>query len=161
MVLCVFCFFFFSLVSCFVDVRHAYESRHSCSWFFFLYIIFISNHLLEKKKREKKRDTERRTRFLFYSMANVFDPLQRLYVKHVHMYTRDKTLYRCFVNFIFDFFFFFFFVFFSFYNKNIWWLMFRNERELKCIVDFDFCSQLAYVCHHNLSFAYYNYITAL
>jgi hypothetical protein len=97
-----FCFFSFVLTFCFVDVRHAHASRPSRSWIFFLYIIFISRHRSEQKKEE------RRTRFLFYLMADVFEPLHILYVKHVHMHTRDKTIYRCFVTSFFLFLFFFF-----------------------------------------------------
>jgi hypothetical protein len=137
-----FCFFSFVLTFCFVDVRHAHASRPSRSWIFFLYIIFISRHRSEQKKEE------RRTRFLFYLMADVFEPLHILYVKHVHMHTRDKTINRCFVTSFLH----------QFYTR--WW-MFMKERESKCTVDFDFWSRLTYVCHHNLSFAYYHDITTL
>ena len=140
-------FFLFSVTFCFVDVRHAHSAPVQPD-LIFSPIDDVSFETLIGGERERDFCSEQ-----WPSHRNLSH--RRLYVKHVHIPTRDKTIYRCFITS-------------SLISLSLspvrlltlpflrctWpWMPWR-ERELKCTVDFDFSSRLAYVCHRNLSFAY-------
>jgi hypothetical protein len=138
--------FFFSLTFCLLT----YDTRMGLGaivvdFFFLVYYIYLETSIKEKKKREEKNKTS----FSFIN-GRIRTSTQAVCQTRTYSYTWQNCL-QVFRHFNISF-----LVFFLLLQLCAWWLMVLRECEFKCTVDFDFSSRLAYVCHHDLSFAYYH-----